>query len=178
MIKCSKCGFLSNHEALICPSCGSSSSKTIKIDPNKVSKSRALSTASKQNPPPDQSVTAGNPTPPTRTSNTLPLNVPPGAKFCMECGSLTRPSSKVPGSVGNELIILFLSFGSCVIGLLIPILMILAIGLFIGFVGYGIWRLTNRNEICSHCGKGRLIPATSPVALQMITKIKRDLSAD
>jgi hypothetical protein len=176
MIKCSKCGFISSDGAPDCPRCGDSTSKTIKIKTNKPSKTLDLAAPSetqgqtrKQSPQ-----RAGFPLSTKRASGSPPA-ISSGAKFCTACGSLTYPSSKVPGSACGEFILFFLSFGSCIIGLLIPLLFILAIFLFLGFIGYGIWRLTNRRDACTQCGEGQLIPATSPVAMQMMSKIKQDI---
>jgi len=58
----------------------------------------------------------------------------------------------------------------------IPIFLIIALIFFAGFLAYGLWRLAGRGAVCGSCGANALIPPTSPVALQMISKIRDDLS--
>jgi len=176
MIKCSKCGVVSSNDAPDCPRCKDLKSKTIRINTNNPAKTLDLGTSVEVDNYTER-VTPQQSSSPTRSHGApmAPPSFSPGTKFCTACGSIMHPSSKVPGSVSSELILLFLSFGSCIVGLLIPLIFILAICLFLGFIGYGIWRLTNRRDVCTQCGEGQLIPATSPVAMQMMSKIQQDL---
>ena len=176
MIKCSKCGSISRADAHDCPECVDSKSKTIKINTNKPAKTLDLGTSAETDDRTERVAPLQTSSPiSNRGTARTPRAISPGTKFCTACGSMTHPSSKVPGSVSSELMLLILSFGSCIVGLLIPLIFILAICLFLGFIGYGIWRLTNRRDVCTQCGKAQLIPATSPVALQMMSKIKQDI---
>jgi len=67
--------------------------------------------------------------------------------FCTTCGNQSPAKSVTRGNLLIEILLWLLFF---------PIGMI-----------YSYWRHATKHKACSHCGSTALIPASSPMALQM-----------
>lgn len=75
---------------------------------------------------------------------TTPQTPPRGARYCLTCGTVARPTTHTRGAFVIE-VLLWLCF-------LLPGML------------YTLWRLTTRQKVCPACGAPNMLPVDSPKA--------------
>jgi hypothetical protein len=93
----------------------------------------------------------------------LSISIP--HSLCVACGTIFPTKATYKGSIGTELMLLALSivsFGAALV--LGPLLALMGVLAFLGFVAYCVWRLTSKAARCPACEATQVIPTGTPFA--------------
>jgi len=83
--------------------------------------------------------------------------------LCLNCGNQVTPKTATPGSVAIELLIIALAVTVAFFDLTI------AGVLFLIFIVYGVWRLSNKKQVCPTCSAENPVPIDSPAAQRYLS---------
>ncbi len=82
--------------------------------------------------------------------------------ICKECGTLGQKMPSYPGSVAVEGLLLLLSVGLCAFNWIVGSIV------FVAFVIYCIFRLSNKKHVCFRCGSSIMVPIDSPAGSLLV----------